>query len=188
PTSPRVMPVILKMQWILFNISSNSSLVVTSGYWLFIAFLPDTPLLTSHMSRFKHTINTICVLADVMTSATPIRLYHMFYTFFFGSLYVVFSAMNYIVSGNALPTNVVGVGKCGRTYYFMNWAAPVETVCTCVLGIMLSTAWQLLLHGLYKFRLWLSTRWYSLNPSADSELQNIITSSESYNSLEESYK
>ncbi|BFZ08346.1 hypothetical protein BsWGS_11384 [Bradybaena similaris] len=185
PIYIRAMPVVLKLQWILFNISCNSALVVTTGYWAFIAFVSNTPLLTSDMSRLKHTVNSIYVIADVLIVATPVRMYHMFFTAFLGSLYIVFNALYYINNGSLLFRGGVGLG--GRTYYFMNWSQPVEAICTCVLGVIMSAAAQIVLHGLFQFRVWLHQRMYPNQPRTEAELQNIITTSISYNSLEDSY-
>ncbi|XP_059150436.1 protein rolling stone-like isoform X2 [Physella acuta] len=186
PIYIRAMPTVLKFQWFWFNVSSNAAFVVTTGYWAFIAFVANAPLLTSDMSRLKHTANSIYVLADVLIVASPVRVYHMFYTVFLGSLYVVFNALYYINNGS-LILQTVDSSKGGRGYYFMNWSQPVEAICTCILGMMLSMLSQLLLHGLYHFRLWLHGRLHPGGPLVDAELQNIITSSASYNSLKESY-
>ncbi|CAL1539029.1 unnamed protein product [Lymnaea stagnalis] len=186
PIYIRSMPIVLKVQWVFFNMSSNAALVVTTAYWSFIAFVANAPLLTSDMSRLKHTANTIYVLADIMIGASPIRIYHMFYTVFLGSLYVVFNALYYINNGSLiLKTGDPSPGN--RGYYFMNWSQPVEAICTTVLGMLLSMLSQLIIHGLYQFRIWLHGRVYPGAPGGDSELQNIIGPSASYNSLKDGY-
>ncbi|XP_012945385.1 protein rolling stone [Aplysia californica] len=185
PIYIRAMPLVLKFQWVLFNVSSNSAIVVTTAYWAFIAFVSNAPLLTSDMSRLKHTVNTLYVLADVMLGATPIRVYHLFFSVFLGSFYTVFNALYYINNGSLLTQT--GVALDGRDYYFMNWTQPVEAVCTCVLGVMLSVAAQFVLHALYRLRHWLHGRLQPGHTGLDAELENIVTASASYNSLEEAY-
>lgn len=69
----------------------------------------------------------------------------------------------------------------------MNWSQPVEAICTCVLGVIMSAAAQIVLHGLFQLRVWLHQRMYPNQPRTEAELQNIITTSISYNSLEDSY-
>ncbi|XP_055884152.1 protein rolling stone-like isoform X2 [Biomphalaria glabrata] len=186
PIYIRATPLVLKIQWMLFNISSNAALVVTTAYWAFIAFVSNAPLLTSDMSRLKHTANTIYVLADILIGATPIRIYHMFFTVFAGSLYVVFNAL-YFINNGSLILKTDDSTKGHRGYYFMNWSQPVEAICTAVLGMMLCMVSQLCLHGLYHLRTYFHRRCFPEGSGTDSELQNIIASSPSYNTLRESY-
>ncbi|KAH9508006.1 hypothetical protein Btru_052563 [Bulinus truncatus] len=200
PIYIRATPFILKIQWIFFNISCNAALVVTTGYWAFIAFVSNAqystlmmgdmayikPLLTSEMSRLKHTANSIYVLADILIGATPIRIYHVFFTIFAGSLYVVFNAL-YFINNGSLILKTDDSTKGGRGYYFMNWSQPVEAICTAVLGMILCMVSQLCLHGLFHLRSWLHRKWFSSLSGPDSELQNIISRSPSYNTLKDSY-
>lgn len=204
PVYQRSMPGLLKFQWILFNVSSVSALVVTVAYWCFIAYVSNAhaqgqtviwtwekqgviyngteSLLTSPMSRLKHTANSVYVIADVMLGATPLRLYHWFFTVFVGSVYTVFNAMYYLNHGSLMIRT--GVALDGRDYYFMNWAQPVEAIITVVFGIMLSAGAQFLLHGLTLLRRLLRVK-FGGREIQDSELQNIVTPAHSYSSIHE---
>ncbi|GFO21248.1 protein rolling stone [Plakobranchus ocellatus] len=187
PVHIRVMPYTLKVQWLLYNISSCSALVVTIGYWGYVALVSDSLLLTSHMSRLKHTANSVYVIADLFISATPVRLQHMFLTTFMASLYIVFNALYYVSLGNVVIDNAGHTTGSRRGYYFMNWGDPVEAICTSVMGMMMVVLAQFLLHLLYLLRLWLYRKYCHLptRGTQDSELQNIISRSSTYNSMAE---
>ncbi|KAK3709889.1 hypothetical protein RRG08_050364, partial [Elysia crispata] len=187
PIHIRAMPYSLKVQWLLYNISSCSAIVVTTGYWGYVAFVSDSLLITSHMSRLKHTANTIYVIADLFISATPVRLQHMFLTIFMASLYIVFNALYYLSLGSVVIDNRGHTMGSRQGYYFMNWVDPVEAICTCVLGLLMVFLAQFLLHLLYLLRRWLHARYAPQSNMADqdSEMQNIISRSSTYNSMNE---
>ncbi|GFS25864.1 protein rolling stone [Elysia marginata] len=187
PIHIRSMPYSLKLQWMLYNISSCSALVVTTGYWGYVAFVSDSLLLTSHMSRLKHTANTLYVIADLFISATPIRLQHMFLTIFMASLYIVFNALYYLSLGTVVIDNRGHTMGSRRGYYFMNWVDPVEAICTSVLGMLMAVVAQFILHLLYLLRRWIHRKYAPQSNMAgqDSEMQNIISRSSTYNSMNE---
>lgn len=200
PIHIRAMPNSLKLQWMLYNISSCSALVVTTGYWGYVSLVsdsqiihiltPDGPLLvllTSAMSRLKHTANTVYVITDLFITATPVRLQHMFLTIFMASLYIVFNALYYLGLGSVVIDNKGHTMGSPRGYYFMNWFDPVEAICTCVLGMLMAVVAQFILHLLYLLRRWIHGKYAPQSNMAaqDSEMQNIISRSSTYNSLNE---
>ncbi|KAK3764438.1 hypothetical protein RRG08_040034 [Elysia crispata] len=60
------------------------------------------------MSRLKHAVSTIYVLADLLISARPlpVRLQHMFLTSFMASPYILFDALQcYLSLGSGVIQN-----------------------------------------------------------------------------------
>ncbi|RUS71433.1 hypothetical protein EGW08_020803, partial [Elysia chlorotica] len=180
PIHIRAMPYSLKLQWLLYNISGCSALVVSAGYWGYVAFVSDSLLVTSHMSRLKHTANSVYVILDLFITATPIRIQHMFFTIFMASLYIsndrcCFFSLPIILLGNE------------HGYYFVNWKDPVEAICTCVLGLMMVVLAQFVLHFLYLMRRWIHGKYAAAYDKfgQDSEMQNIMSRSSTYSSMQE---
>jgi hypothetical protein len=48
------------------------------------------------MNQIKHTANTIYVLLDLFLMATPFRLFHLFFTVFLGSCYVLVNGLFFL--------------------------------------------------------------------------------------------
>ena len=137
------------------------------------------------MSRLKHTMNTVYVIVDVMISGMPIRVLHMFITITLGSVYALFNAL-YFLNDGTIATGYGGKHEHHYAYSFMNWRKPIEAVITCVLCVMLSIISQVLLHLLYQLRVWIYSRFYFNDcDTHESELQNIISASTSYNTLDD---
>lgn len=166
------MPPSLKVQWVLQNLAYNSSIVVTISYWSFIAFIEHSAILMTDMSRLKHTLNTLIVIVDLMISATPIRILHMFITVMLGSVYSLFNALYFLNNGTILQ---------GRHYAYnvLNWDHPQEAVVTCILCIIQSIFSQIILYELYKCRSWIHSKsiFQRENDPSNSEMRSILTES-----------
>ncbi|XP_071174422.1 protein rolling stone-like isoform X1 [Mytilus edulis] len=172
------MPPSLKLQWVLQNLGYNSAIVVTISYWSFIAFLDHTAILMTDMSRLKHTLNTVFVIFDLMISATPIRILHMFIPVMLGSIYSLFNALYFLNNGTILE---------GRHYAYnvLNWDHPQEAIITCMLCMIESVLSQIILYELYKFRRWIYSKTFfgRENDLPYSEMQSIMTETPKYSAM-----
>ncbi|OWF39521.1 protein rolling stone-like [Mizuhopecten yessoensis] len=174
------MPRSLKLQWGLQNLSYNSAVVVTISYWGFLTFLDTSKILTSDMSRLKHTLNTTYVVLDLLISAAPVRLLHMLFAIMLGSIYSLFNAIYFLNDGTILQ---------GRHYAYnvLNWENPAEAIVTCVLCIVQAILSQFILYEIYKLRSWIfSKTYFDMAASRDgSEMQSIMADSPKYMTLDE---
>lgn len=131
------------------------------------------------MSRLKHTLNTIFVITDLMISATPIRILHMFITVMLGSIYSLFNALYFLNNGTILQ---------GRHYAYnvLNWDQPQEAIITCILCVVQSMLSQIILYELYKFRSWIYTKVFfgRENDLPCSEMQSIMAETPKYSTIE----
>jgi hypothetical protein len=139
----------LRLQWVVYNIASNSSLVVSISYWAFILIFVNNDLsdfMTTPMSQLKHSLNTIYVVIDLFVNAIPVRIYHMIYPLFAGVVYAIFNAVYFTNHGR---------GPNGHPYAYdvMDWRNPLGSTVTCLLGFVLSAVVHFLLYGLYRARL-----------------------------------
>ncbi|XP_052679430.1 protein rolling stone-like isoform X2 [Crassostrea angulata] len=173
------MPLSLKILWVLKNMSYNSAFIVTMSYWAFIIFLDHSKIFQTELSRLKHTLNSVYVISDVMISATPFRLLHMFYTVVLGSIYSLFNAIYFLNDGTILE---------GRHYAYnvLNWVKPTEAIVTCILCIVLAILSQTFLFLLYRLRLLIFSKVYFKEPALaplddfESEMSSIISDQPNY--------
>ncbi|ESP01149.1 hypothetical protein LOTGIDRAFT_205169 [Lottia gigantea] len=183
---PRTTPLILKLQWLLVNISCNSAVVVTMSYWFFIALFDHSAILTTSMSKVKHTMNTVYVIIDLLLSGVPIRVLHMFLTVMLGSIYALFNAL-YFLNDGTITTGENGLAVRHYAYNFMDWNKPVEAVITCVLCVFQSLISQVIIFIIYKIRIVIYERMYfgGTGTELEAELQNIVTESNSYSTMDD---
>lgn len=136
------------------------------------------------MSRMKHTLNTIYVFAELMFSATPIRVLHMFFSVMMGSIYAMFNAIYFLSDGTILE---------GRHYAYnvLDWKNPAEAIVTCVLCIIQAAFSQIVIYEWFKLRSWIFGRVYFspecselTSPQDGSEMQSIMTNSPKYMTLD----
>lgn len=146
--------------------------------YLSSVLLPE--ILTSDMSRLKHTLNTIYVIIDLMISAAPMRILHMLFAIMLGSIYSLFNAIYFLNDGTILM---------GRHYAYnvLNWENPAEAIVTCVLCIVQAIVSQFILYQIYKLRSWIFSKiYFDMSASRDgSEMQSIMTDSPKYMTLDE---
>ena len=71
--------------------------VVSSAYWL---LMPSEMLSTDLCSINQHGILAIITFVDMLTSAAPIRFFHIFACWFFAGAYATFTYLSYIIEGN----------------------------------------------------------------------------------------
>lgn len=137
----------LGMQWVVYTIACNTSIVVSISYWAFVVIIDESGFLTTSMSQLKHTLNTVFVIVDLFANAIPIRILHLIYPLSLGIVYAIFNAVYFINDG---------VGPNGRPYAYdvLDWRNPLGSAITCFLGLILCVIVQVLLYGIYRVRLW----------------------------------
>ena len=92
-----------KGMWVVFNIAANSGIVITLLYWTLI-FSGKT----SGLDVSTHLINSVFIVADVLLSATPVRILHLLYAWIFGLSYLLLTVIFWAEKGNqTLVTNLI---------------------------------------------------------------------------------
>lgn len=134
-----------KLVWILYNIASSGSIVVTLGFWILLY-----PYL--HITGFDliiniqlHGITSVIIMLEICVTAVPIRLPHFWFTLAYGTLYYIFSGIYYAVDHkHVLYPDIIDWNKPGNTMLVYVLAAFI------VLPLI-----QLFLFGIYKLRLFI---------------------------------
>ena len=80
--------------WVVFNIAANAAILVTLLYWTLIFGGK-----TNALDVTTHLINSVLIVADVMLSATPVRILHVLYAWIFGVSYALLTAIFWAVKG-----------------------------------------------------------------------------------------
>jgi len=86
-----------RLDWILFDVASNTAILVTSVY--FIAMYPNIEHLKTMSANDAnfHLMNSVVMALELVVTAIPVRLLHYIYPLAFCLLYTVFSAVYWAV-------------------------------------------------------------------------------------------
>ena len=84
-----------KVVWLLFTLSSTSSLIVTGLYWT--VQYPGMPANATVVN--VHTLNSVFLLVEVVISNVPVRLLHHLYAHAFMSVYALFTVIYWASGG-----------------------------------------------------------------------------------------
>ena len=137
-------PWYLKTVWILFNIASLGSVLVTLTFFIFLWPLFKTSSI-GLINLQLHGINSVIIGIELMLTAVPCRLYHFIYALIYGIAYLIFSAIFYAV-GNKIPI-YPGV---------LDWSKPGQTAFICVLlGFVFMPFLQFIFFIMYKVRMYI---------------------------------
>ncbi|KAI0214085.1 Protein rolling stone [Lamellibrachia satsuma] len=101
----RPLPLLLRLDWVLYNITMSMSLIVSIVYW---TILYDG----WHLDPIEvatHGANSACVLIDLTITSIPVELTHMYQPIAYGLIYV-FATFLYWLGG--------GVGPQGFPYIY----------------------------------------------------------------------
>lgn len=109
------MPWYLKLDWMLFELSSTIAVIITVAFY---GLLSPSKAPTSIA---KHGLNSVYVLLNIFVCAKPIRILHFIYPFIFGILYGLFSLIYQVAGGGAAIYPVLDWHKPEKTmlYVFM---------------------------------------------------------------------
>ncbi|XP_033736161.1 protein rolling stone-like [Pecten maximus] len=99
------MPLLWKVNWILYNMAMTIAIIVVVVYWILLAssFGPG--------SINKHLINGVIALLYVSFTAKPSRILHFYQPLIFGFVYTVFSVIYFAAGG-------------GNVYEVLDWSKP----------------------------------------------------------------
>ncbi|XP_064609916.1 protein rolling stone-like [Liolophura sinensis] len=154
-------------QWILYNVSTTASLLVTIAFW--IAIYHGEPI--QFVNFNVHAINSVIVLLDLAITAHPVRLYHVYqpvlYVLVYGLFYIIYWAAG-------------GVDPHGNHYIYkvLDWGRNPGSAAGLSFGLVCLAVplIHLFVFGLYKLRLYIHQRVYrpsthTILPSKSSEVQ-----------------
>ncbi|WAR26746.1 ROST-like protein [Mya arenaria] len=134
-----------KIVWILYNIASCASILVTIIFWSLLFPYMKLDGFELMLNVQLHAITSVIVLIENVISAVPIRLPHMFYTVLYGVAYLIFAGVYYAVDHrHILYPHVLDFSDPKST-------AIVVTVTVLVILPLI----QLFLFCLYKLRTWI---------------------------------
>ncbi|XP_064632745.1 protein rolling stone-like [Lineus longissimus] len=168
------LPANIKFTWMLYNMASNSNLVISICFWVFLVFMDNSFYFGSIDSETKHSFNSVVILMDLFVTATPIRLLHFIYPVSLGLLYAFFNIVYFLMDGP---------GPDGRNHYVyavMDWNKPGTATGAVFLGLGLSLVCQIVLFGLYKLRVFIHDKCYSSKEYGD-EMNKIIEDEDNHN-------
>lgn len=92
------LPWYLKIQWILFNVSTLTAVAITLLYYSLLS-LDSTP-----NRILKHAITSVYAVLSLAVSAKPVRLLHVYQALLFSVVYCVFSLVYQKAGGGAIYT------------------------------------------------------------------------------------
>lgn len=119
PTYPS-MPPLIRVSWVLSNITGSLHLFITLAYWITVyPYRSDEHL--NEIGVNTHIMPCFYILIDTLTTATPRRLLHAYQPSLFLTTYVLFN-LTYFLCG--------GVDYLGRPalYPVLDWTRPGSTV------------------------------------------------------------
>ena len=92
------------MSWAVETVASNLSMFVTVVYWSAVhSYVIHYKLLRDDTDRFlnafNHSCNTILSLLDLVISARPVSLFHVYLPMIYGVLYSLFSFIYWQLGG-----------------------------------------------------------------------------------------
>lgn len=93
------MPALVKFYWMLFYVCINNSIIVTTLYWGLVYKPNDEYHRLDLNNLLTHAGNSIIMLIELMITATPMRILHLFYPFVFEAVYTGFTVVYYLMGG-----------------------------------------------------------------------------------------
>lgn len=94
----RPLPLLLRVDWVLHNITLSMSLVVSFVYWTIVYDGLRLELVTVT----THAANSVCVLIDLSITSIPVELTHIYQPIAYGLTYV-FATFVYWLAGGVDP-------------------------------------------------------------------------------------
>ena len=128
-----------KVSWVLASVISPAAPIVTTVFFTSI-YQGGASIGIGDVN--VHLLNLVFVFVDFVLSARPVRLLHCYLPFGYASLYLVFTAIYWCVTGD-------------HVYDILNLDCPVTfTIWTFALGVA-TLGLQLLYVGLYQMKLYI---------------------------------
>jgi len=154
-----------KILWILWNINSSLSMVITLVFWIALYTPERHPLDFENFSG--HLLTAVASLVDVFVSDRPWRMGQVLHVMLFGGVFGVFSFTYTMLGG----TNYFFEPYI---YHILDWSKPGRTILV-ILGV---TVFLVILHTLffvlYKIRTVLKKKYTKRRegPTADKQIQD----------------
>ncbi|KAK3102647.1 hypothetical protein FSP39_012844 [Pinctada imbricata] len=143
-TESQPLPWYFKLVWILYNMASAGSVMVTAVFFIFLWPLFNTASI-GQMNLQLHGINSVIVFIEHLMSGVPYRLLHYIYPLLYGLAYLTFSGIFY-AAGNEDPI-YPGV---------LDWSKPGQTMIMVVLvGFVVLPLLQIFFFVIYKIRIFI---------------------------------
>ncbi|XP_046371834.2 protein rolling stone-like [Haliotis rufescens] len=137
------LPWYLKIVWILFNVVSSSSVMVTIIFFA-VLFPEMTGAKVGSMDNVQlHMLNSVIVVVEHLVSAIPIRLLHVIYPITYGLVYVFFSLFYWIPDHNHVMYPKV-----------LDWNQPGLTIgMICLIGFVIIPVLHSVFYLIYQLKM-----------------------------------
>ncbi|XP_060805443.1 protein rolling stone-like isoform X1 [Amyelois transitella] len=128
------LPWYVKTYWLLYNVTIPVAFLISTFYWGLLKSSGKMSYYTPHpvLDMMLHGVNSVVMLVELVLSAHPSRLVHIFQPLLFALAYLGFN-LTYYYAG--------GYDPFGHTYVYpvMDWSKPQETLVVVALtGVFLS--------------------------------------------------
>ena len=132
-----------KLFWFIHAIAATAGLFITAGYWSVL--YGDDPVDANNIT--KHALNSVFMVIDTSLSAIPVRLLHFLYVLLYFLIYLVFTAIYWLLGGT---------DSQGNTYIYKNLDyedfRPINGVLLVVFLLVVLPVLHLMLFGIAKLR------------------------------------
>ncbi|XP_063710107.1 protein rolling stone-like [Culicoides brevitarsis] len=109
------MPLILRIIWVMHNVSLTLSVVITLVYWTLLYDSDKDQLDAKNI--LTHICNSIVMFIDLMIIAHPIYLMHVLYPILLGIFYAIFSVIYQFAGG-------LNLDEKPYIYGILDWTKP----------------------------------------------------------------
>ncbi|CAK1602285.1 unnamed protein product [Parnassius mnemosyne] len=127
------LPWYVKMYWVMTNIATTIALFITVFYWSFLTDLDEDYAPNEILDVFIHLVNSILMLALLLSARQPMRLLHFYQPLVVGIIYMIFSIIYYFAGGTNPWTNDPYI------YPPLDWSTPGTAVVTVLISMFLIT-------------------------------------------------
>ncbi|XP_021344006.1 protein rolling stone-like [Mizuhopecten yessoensis] len=147
-TRSNLMPFYFKLVWVLLNIMSSCSVMVTLIFFIFLWPQMNTDNQPIDLGNLQlHGINSVIVFLECLLTAAPVHLLHFVFPLTYGIVYLVFTAIFY-GAGNKDPIYPEVLDwnsdKVGQTM-----------IMVLVVGFVILPLLQVFFFIIYRLKLWL---------------------------------
>ncbi|XP_053613781.1 protein rolling stone-like isoform X1 [Plodia interpunctella] len=128
------LPWYVKTYWVLYNVTIPLAFLISTFYWGLLKTSGKMTYYNPHpvLDVMLHGTNSLVTLVELVMSAHPSRLIHIFQPLLFSLVYLIFNVTYYYAGG---------LDPFGHTYIYpvMDWSKPQEAMVVVALtGVFLS--------------------------------------------------
>lgn len=148
-TRNHLVPLYFKVVWILYNIVSSCSIMVTMIFFVFLwPQFDDNAIDVDNLQL--HGINSVIVFLELVFTALPVHFLHFLYAFLYGLVYISFTAIFY------------GAGNMDPIYpKVLDWNADnvgATMLMVVLVGFVIIPGLQIIFFLVYKLKIWIYDR------------------------------